>query len=357
MFTLCNMLKMKADKWIFLFALWLKCLSSNSEHFNERPCESFCETSELIVTLGSSVLLPCIFSTNSNNRVNWIHNGEDDLVNISSSGKVTFPNPRHGRVKVFPVQTSEGNYSICIDDLKKSDLGCYLCKQTDDCFQVELLRGKTGTLTEEMQQIIFICTGVTALILLSIGGYFCGVNCIRHCNKTTQDNLANVNAVTEDARARSTAVVNAQPQEARMPVQEHQMDVHNSDLVYENDYPYPVNGDININHGGLPGHLQNPSGTQPGQSTSGIYPNLEEFRCQRVQSQRTRQRFHIELFSRLRQSSLSRHFYVNQGELRKQAMAAQKENQRAGMGRKKAKDNCDYKNPIYNRSTDQLNQL
>ncbi|KAM9358692.1 uncharacterized protein ABDE67_001839 [Symphorus nematophorus] len=271
-----------------------------------------------------------------------------DVVHLTSNGRINFMDPRHGRVKVFPNQGSEGNYSIRIDELKSSDLGCYRCKQGQGCRQVELVAEK-GALKVEMLLPVFICVGVAAFILLIVGVYCCtkGILC---CNNRTEDNTNNP----------VVAGASGPPVETgRAPVDEQQRGEDN--LVYENDDQYPASQqrDPTTNRSSPPGALPDPDWTQPTQSTSGLYPNLSQFNFERVESQRTKHRFHTELFSRLRQASLGRHYYVNQSELSKQqAMSTQAENHhRAGLGRKKAKDNCEYQNPIYNRSTDQLNHL
>ncbi|XP_014866108.1 PREDICTED: uncharacterized protein LOC106932098 isoform X1 [Poecilia mexicana] len=308
-----------------------------------------CKTQEIRSPLGSSVVLPCNFSSNDFDWVNWTQAKEDgqnvDLVHLSSKGRILYLDPRSGRVKTFPIQASKRNYSITIDELQNSDMGSYYCEQSNECFEVKLSKekGEKGNL----YLLIFICAGAAALILLSLFGYFCYLKCICLSNKSRPDDVI--------VTVSGTAGPSAPPQEGS--VNELPAGVNNLDnnLVYENDDQY-LNPSRNSSD--QPGAAQHQVGNQPGQSGIGIYPNLEEFRFQREESQRTKQRFHLELFSRLRQASINRHFYANQGEIRKQqAMAAQAENSRAGMGRRKPKDSCEYKNPIYNRSTDQLNRL
>lgn len=103
----------------------------------------YCETRKISASLGSSVLLPCNFATTLDG-VSWVQPSEEDLVELSSEGRVTFLDPRNGRVKAFPNQGLKGNYSICIDDLQDSDLGPYLCKKRDGCLIVDLGLGGLG---------------------------------------------------------------------------------------------------------------------------------------------------------------------------------------------------------------------
>lgn len=336
------MLTMSADKWVFLLALCFTRAASNDQHsdwdYNE---EDHCETQALSVHLGSSVFLPCNVATSSQNLVRWIH--DEVLVELSFGGSIKFLDPRHGRVKAFPNQASEGNFSIRIDELKTSDLGYYHCIQGDYCVQVELFAD--SPLSEEMWLLVFISVGVAALILLSVGGYFLYKKCVVPCCNKTKDDANNPVSAGVEAGASAPPAPSA--------VQRQQIGSDNNILVYENDDQYLAGVDPLRHHHGHPRAVQD----QPIQTTSGIYPNLSQFQFERVESHRTRTRFHIDLINRLRPSSLSRHYYVNQRELRKQqAMSTQAENQhRAGVGKKKAQD--EYNNPIYNRSTDQLNRL
>ncbi|XP_023122274.3 uncharacterized protein LOC111566102 isoform X2 [Amphiprion ocellaris] len=169
LFTLYQTLTMSADKWIFLLAFCFMHASSNGEHLYEDYHEdNQCETQKLKASLGSSVFLPCSLSTSSQNWVTWTHNSEAELAKLFFEGRVKFLDPRHGRVKAFPNQVSEGNFSIRIDELNNSDLGSYRCIQGDYCQKVELLAD--STLSEEMRLLIVI--SVAALSLLSVGGYY-----------------------------------------------------------------------------------------------------------------------------------------------------------------------------------------
>lgn len=74
--------------------------------------------------------------------MSWTHIPEMQLIDLTSKGLTKFLDPRYGRVKAFPNQGSEGNFSIRIDDIENSDMGCYRCRQGKDCFQVELVSDK-----------------------------------------------------------------------------------------------------------------------------------------------------------------------------------------------------------------------
>ncbi|XP_036005313.1 uncharacterized protein LOC105940357 isoform X2 [Fundulus heteroclitus] len=336
------MLTMKADKGILFFALWLISVSSNGEEV--------CKKHEVTALLGSSALLSCNFSSNDDKLVTWTQRDQGDeqdlnLVQLWPNGRIKFLDPRDGRVKIFPIQVLGGNYSILIDGLQLSDMGSYNCRGGNECYEVKLSEDK-GTLSPATQLLIFMCAGFAALMLLSLFGYLCWLKCTCFENKSRPNGAI----ITVSERIEGPS---APPQEVD-GVNGPQIGL-NYGLVYENDDQYvnPIG-----NPGGQPGVQQHQDGNQPYHSGIGIYPNLEEFKFERAESQRTKQRFHIELMNRLRQASFNRHFYANQGEIRKQqAKAAQTERKRAGVGRRKANDSCEYKNPIYNRSTDHLDRL
>lgn len=112
----------------------------------KNPCNDpgSCKVHTLRASIGSSVLLPCNFSSSTPGSVSWGHMQNTYLLHLKSEGQVKFVDPRNGRVKVFPNQGSEGNYSICIDDLKYSDLGCYQCQSGGNCLSVKLVPELTG---------------------------------------------------------------------------------------------------------------------------------------------------------------------------------------------------------------------
>ncbi|XP_028275548.1 uncharacterized protein LOC114444871 [Parambassis ranga] len=318
---------MTTHKWIFLLALSFRFVSSNDEPLYGDFCGSyddlFCEVHVLVAPLGSSVFLPCIFKRSNISWVTWTYeNPQQELVRLSSEGRITFQDPRYGRVKAFPNQASVENYTIRIDELENSDLGCYRC-QPDVCFSVQLPAEKGGGL----MLLIIISIGLSALILLVVGVYFC-VKCIVCRNKTGDTaSIAVIAGTGPSAPPVQIVAVTAHPPQRGQDNQ-----------VYENDDQGPSNA------------------SRPQSSGSGLYPNLNQFTFERVESQRTRQRFHIELFSRLRQAS-ARHFYVNQSELNKQQPMSKQNQHTAGLERrKKTNENFEYKNPIYNSSTEQLHR-
>ncbi|CAB1348949.1 unnamed protein product [Coregonus sp. 'balchen'] len=265
-----------------------------------KHCHDSCKTSTLQAPLGSVVLLSCSFGSTSlgispgHGWVVWNHGSGSgvSLVNITSSGKVDFLDPRQGRVKAFPNQGVLGNFSISIDALQASDLGSYCCElqSNDQCHRVEV--EELDQDSTDLQVLFFSICGVAVLIVL-LSGCFCWV-------KWTRSSAPPENVTCSDNVGRDVA---------------QERGAGNERPIYE-------------------------------------------------------------LMSRLRQSSLGRHYYANQAEINQQARAQMDNHQRANeaetnqegrsqmanrqrgsLWRKKPKEKCEFKNPIYNNSTDQLNNL
>ena len=115
----------------FVNASYMVCLSDQSH------CQDSCVTVMISASLRSSILLPCHAPfLGRTDWMLWVQNTGAPLVNLSSQGKVWFLEPREGRVKTFPNEGSRGNYTIRIDGLQESDLGCYQCGPADACHQV-----------------------------------------------------------------------------------------------------------------------------------------------------------------------------------------------------------------------------
>ncbi|XP_029028001.1 uncharacterized protein LOC114868511 isoform X2 [Betta splendens] len=341
-------------RWIFSLALCFMCVSSHDETYDmdydmdydmayDMACEDeeFCDTQTLFALLGSSVLLPCPMTKSLS--VSWVRTPDLELVKLSSRGRINFLDPKRGRLKAFPLLATQKNFTIRIDELEKSDLGCYRCRTSDACLQVELAEA-TGN--KDMWLLIYICAGVAAFILLSLCIYL--IISQRKRARENQPAGASIEVAGPSAPAQDPNIA---------PVQEQGLD----NSVYENDDFDPANylGHPARSTPSAPEVSAGVNQAEDAPSASEIYPNLNPFNFERAESQKTKHRFHTELMSRLRQASLRRHYYVNQHELNKQkAKPTEGETHHRGAEKKKkkAKDNCEYKNPIYNSSTEQLNQ-
>ena len=83
-------------------------------------------------------MLPCSFGDASRSSwVSWTFTAKL-AVDLTSEGRVHFQDPRNGRLKAFPFQGQEGNFSIRIDELQISDLGCYRCEKGNEFHHVQV---------------------------------------------------------------------------------------------------------------------------------------------------------------------------------------------------------------------------
>lgn len=317
--------------WLVPLALFFICVpAACAQQHNGTNCEpdrDTCKTHKLSAALGTSVLLPCNFSKNPPNTVSWVQTPEINVVTLSSDGHINFSDPRYGRVNAFPNQGSRKNYSISIDKINSSDLGCYRCLGGEYCVQVELAL-KMETDNENISLLyISICSGLAVFILLSFGCFFF-VRCINDGHRRTDEN-----DIVSSTHEVSDGVSFPTEETGRVPG-DGQQEGSYENVVYDNDVEEPD-------------YLNElPQGC-------GINRNEANPSFVRMESLKTKQRFHAELFNRLRQASVRRHYYVNQDELHKQQDTVSTR----GAEKKKTKTTCQYPNPIYNRSTDHLDQL
>ncbi|XP_020358799.1 uncharacterized protein LOC109905689 isoform X2 [Oncorhynchus kisutch] len=348
-----------------------------------KHCHDSCNTSTLQAPLGSAVLLSCSFGSTSlgispgHGWVVWNQGSGSgaSLVNITSSGKVDFLDPRQGRVKAFPNQGGLGNFSILIDALQASDLGSYCCElqSHDQCHRVEV-----EELEEGSHIVLFFSVGSLAILLVLLSGCFCWVKWTRVSTERTPDYVnthfcAGSSAPPEDVACSDNV--------GRDVVQER--GVGNERPIYENNEHDPTR----IHHD--PTTIQHdPTTIQHDLSRIQHDPTTIQHEAQRNQhepvryknklrdsSENRRQGFHGELMSRLRQSSLGQRYYANQAEINQQTRVQMDNHQRANEAktnqdgrsqmdncqrgsfwRKKPKEQCEYENPIYN-SVVQLHKL
>ncbi|XP_034023854.1 uncharacterized protein LOC117508279 isoform X2 [Thalassophryne amazonica] len=327
LFTTYKMLTMKPEKWISSLVLCLTYVSSNGE----QHCPEDCNKKVFSAPLGSSVLLECNFSkSNTNNEwVSWLHMPDYGLLKLNSAGRIQFMDPRYGRVTVFPNQGSDGNYSIHIDKLQDSDLGGYCCVQGQNCLQAELV-AERDTMSEEMQLLIYTSAGAAVLTLLMIGCYFC-VKCTLNLGKTLH------NYVNNQGGTAPTEAISHPPAATGDDYEEEDRGSYINVLVYENDEFDPgihQNQLSRNDHGQRICHDLNRSSLNQSEPESSVH-------------ERRKSAFHTELICRIQQPNVNQDYkyYANQSEI---IISAQQDN---------VYNEHEYKNPIYNRSTNHLNQL
>ncbi|XP_071214768.1 uncharacterized protein [Salvelinus alpinus] len=393
---------------------WRVLCYTSVASMGNKHCHDSCNTSTVQAPLGSAVLLSCSFGSTSlgispgHGWVVWnqISGSGASLVNITSSGKVDFLDPRQGRVKAFLNQGGLGNFSISIDALQASDLGSYCCElqSHDQCHRVEV---------EELDQdstdlqVLFFSVGGVAVLIVLLSGCFCWVKWTR--SSTPPEDVACSDDVGRDV-AQKRGAGNERPiyennehdptrmQHEPTRIQQNPTRIQQDPTTIQYD-PTGIQHEPPINQHEPPRNQHEPPRNQhePARYQNKPVRDLSE----------KRRGFHRELMSRLRQSSLGRHYYANQAEINEQARAQidihqraneaetnqegrfQMDNrQRGSFWRKKPKEStflsphnilynhnpynlsyiettpslsrslpeCEYKNPIYNKSTDQINK-
>ncbi|XP_062329825.1 uncharacterized protein LOC134029610 isoform X1 [Osmerus eperlanus] len=319
---------------IICIVLCYVCVPANGKN----NCLDSCDRTTLEASLGSTVLLNCSFKDtwlgNSSHQkwVFWSRPPGSRLVSITAKGQTDFKDPRDGRVKAFPNQGKLGNYSIRIDVLQDTDLGWYCCEWGDECRRVELTKAEAGAWNKNIMHLFYISTGVVIFILLLKTCCIFHWKFTGHCKKSQPDYENEDFHTGTTARAPPPEVI-ACDENIGQGEEQQQRDA-NGGIIYENNEHDPtINQQQDI--------TRNVPNSQDNQSTN--------------ESQRRHcVTFHRELFSRLRQASLGRHSYVNQAELNQQARSPMGNGQRASFWRKRAKHKCEYENPLYNNSMDQL---
>ncbi|XP_046891311.1 uncharacterized protein LOC124477516 isoform X2 [Hypomesus transpacificus] len=356
-------------------------------------CLDSCDRTTLEASLGSTVLLNCNFEDtwleNSSHQewVFWSKPPGSRLVSITAKGQTDFKDPRGGRVKAFPYQGKLGNYSIRIDVLQDTDLGWYCCEWGDECRRVELTKAEEvkeeGAWNKNVMRLFYISTGVVIFILLLSTCRILHWKFTGHCKKSqpyyeNEDFHSGLNSMLllnyENRTFSLWDITSIKPSQHRNN--------------YNSQYDEYIHTYIHINITGTRASTPPPEviacdenvgqgeeQQQRGDANGGIiYENNEhdptinqqpditrnvrfsqDNQSTNESQRRLRVTFHRELFSRLRQASLGRHSYVNQAELSQQARSPKGNGQRASFWRKRAKHKCEYENPTYNNSMDQLN--
>ncbi|KAI5620743.1 hypothetical protein C0J50_19615, partial [Silurus asotus] len=98
-------------------------------------CPVSCRSISLTARLGSEVLLPCsLWKSNKTEEARWSQSST--LLSIRPHGNITFEDPKDGRMTVFPLLFSRGNFSILVHQFQTSDMGIYCCQLTHECQRV-----------------------------------------------------------------------------------------------------------------------------------------------------------------------------------------------------------------------------
>ncbi|XP_038817932.1 uncharacterized protein LOC120018792 [Salvelinus namaycush] len=390
---------------------WMVLCYTSFASMGNKHCHDSCNTSTLQAPLGSAVLLSCSFGSTflgispGHGWVVWNQGSGSgaSLVNITSSGKVDFLDPRQGRVKAFPNQGGLGNFSILIDALQASDLGSYCCElqSHDQCHRVEV-----EELEEGSHIVLFFSVGSLAILLVLLSGCFCWVKWTRVTTERTPDYInthfcAGSSAPPEDVAcsdnvgrdvAQERGVGNERPiyennEHDPTRMQHDPTTIQHDPTTIQHDPTRIQHDPTRIQHD--PTRIQHdPTRIQHDPTRIQHDPTRIQHEAQRNQheparyknklresSEKRRQGFHGELMSRLRQSSLGQRYYANQAEINQQARVqmdnhkraneaktnpegrSQMDNrQRGSFWRKKPKEQCEYENPIYN-SAVKLNKL
>ncbi|CAB1347907.1 unnamed protein product, partial [Coregonus sp. 'balchen'] len=254
-----------------------------------KHCHDSCNTSTLNAPLGSAVLLSCSFGSTSlgispgHGWVVWNQGSGSgaSLVNITSSGKVDFLDPRQGRVKAFPNQGGLGNFSILIDALQASDLGSYCCE------------------LQSSHIVLFFSVGGVAILIVLLSGCFCWVKWTRAGNE---------------------GPIHEKNEHDPTRMQYDPTRILHDPTTIQHDPTRILHDPTTFQYD--PSRIQHEAPRN--QHEPARYQNKV-----RESSEKRRQGLHRELMSRLCQSSLGRHYYANQAEISQQARAQMHNRQRA----------------------------
>ncbi|KAL1278854.1 hypothetical protein QQF64_025527 [Cirrhinus molitorella] len=88
------------------------------------------QSCEMLVPLGSSVVLPCYADKHLKDKslkVEWRRKDPEKLVHLYQDGKSQQQKDYCDRVNFFTNQFQHGNFSLCLDNLRAEDAGQYTC--------------------------------------------------------------------------------------------------------------------------------------------------------------------------------------------------------------------------------------